>query len=250
MHDIVEFVLGEHDKKNPCIDIFFKGIDANQEESEIVTFEDTKSDAHNIVEIVQYIVCIKFSERFNASDLYDRVQQGLPDENYQFHHTVNPMSGKLYMKNKSYAALERQLAILNDRLFTDTFQEELCRKCFAIYGVIQTSYSVNYQRLYRQYEFQYSADDDMNILSCSFSDLPCLESELESITVLVDNEVLASSFDDISTLPKDDDDFDLYICIDNEYRILVIVKGDRSNFMKAHSALLRLLSESVDDMNQ
>lgn len=251
--DIAQFVLGEHDTKHSRINIFFKGASIIERESEQVTFHDTLTDAYNIVEIVQYTVCIDFSERFHTADLYTRAQQGLPDENNHFHHILDLMTGELFMSTKTYASLERQLAILNDQLFTDTFQEELCRECVAIFGLIQTSYSVNYQRLYRQYEFEHTPEDDMYVLSCSFSDLPCLECELESTVVSVNEEVLASSFGDISSFPiedDDDDDFDLHICIDNEHRILVVVKGDRSDFMKAHSALLRLLYESMDDMNQ
>lgn len=249
-----EFILGKRlDDPLPRIPIFFDRTQLEEEnqDNEIVLFYDTEYDSasHKVI-IAQYDVCIIFRERFVESDLYERVPQTLSSDitgDMTRAHTLYLECQELMMRSSSYDALERELGIITERLLTETFQEEVARDCVAIYGQLIPSYTINFSRLYRLFHFEQAEDDDLHTLICQFSDLP--HECIDSIHVKTNRDG-EPPFDNINHhVEASDPDFPVHICIDNTGYILVIVRGDRSDFIMVHSLLLRILYGMMDHLD-
>lgn len=228
------FVLGVYRDGSDKVDVYFNN-EKNEADREMLNFyyRQQATDARGLyaVHIWCYTVRVRFKESFQIEALYERGKKGRQEGNL---HRIFLYESCVLMCGTTYATLERQLEVLKERLFYDTFQEEMGRLCEGIESVVVLDFELDYERLFKDWIFEHSKHDQYHTL-VKYSELPSATSRLVKVVTSI------KSFDDITVEEEEDDDFDVRIMISTKL-IVVRVYSDRSNFVKTHSKLCALFN--------
>ena len=248
----VPFILGPYQAVSQQIDIHFKK-DEDFDKYEMLRLyadlEDNEAAANKkgyTIHITRYTITVRFREPFQLKEIYERgrnkrVTYGLETGNT---HILDVETHCIALIGSIYATLEKELEMIKNHLLYDTFQEEKNRTCFIIQSIVVLNFEIDRLRLLREFGFVRDdadeADADADYSLCiKYSALP------SSSTKFVPVGDCIQQFEDITTTYKpygstrrnqDGEDFEMVLVM-NTQMIAVIVRGDRSQLLKAHAKL-------------
>lgn len=234
------FVLGAYQPGSDEVNAYFNN-DNDLSHYEMLRFyydkEAQVDESLYGVHIRRYTITVRFKESFKCKDLYARAVIGHQEGN---HHSIYLDRSYVLMCGTTYATIERQLEVLKERLFYDTFQEEMGRMCHCIESVVVLDFPLDYERLFKEWAFECDEDNQYSI-AVKYSELPVSDSIVVKVGLSIEG------FEDIgieegeSDDDEEEEDFGILLIISREI-IIVIVRSDRSDFVKAHGKLQALFT--------
>jgi hypothetical protein len=250
----VPFILGPYRAQLQHIDIQFKK-DADYALYEMIRMSPEKEDTQAkgkgyTIHIRRYTISVRFRERFDRKEIYERGRNQMTtygaDRGNM--HVLDVETNCIVLMGTMYASLDKQLDVIKNYLLYDTFQEETSRKCFMIESIVGLNFEIDRMRLVKDHHFRRVEPDDEAdgepdySLHIKYSALPSSSIRLVPVGNCIEQ------FEDITTSVKpygttrnsavkdEDEDFDIIVII-NASIIAVIVRGDRSHLVKAHTKL-------------
>ena len=212
--------------------------------SETVFILDGRSGkAHRII-IRRYVMTTLFRERLRTKEIHDCIPHKLQDINPREGdlHLVLPSGYMMLMTESTYTGFEEQLRLLEDTVLPGTFQECLQVECCSITSSVRFNYDCDANTMLHVLPFEYNKEKEHFCLCVTLGEILGDEELVEdrfNVTILN-----AVDFDNFDENPDTEEDCDPHakIIIDKSGQVTVVVHGNRTAFIRIHTALLLYMS--------
>lgn len=209
--------------------------------NEVIILCDTKYEASHYILIDLYMTNVFFRDKlaFGEIENYSKDELNPP-------HGVHMISRKhplINMTDQSYIGIQEQISYIETHLLTGTFQERDKVYCNFISAIILPSYSCDVKMLIELFPFVYDKEEDEHRLELHMSDLVTIDEK--EVTVRLLNTPNFDNFDDYEEGDSEESDVSITMIITGK-ALRIQVFGNRSDFMDANMALLRVISRLLD----